>query len=185
MCVGLAYRQALQRPNVFFRCSGQVPLVELLCIRYALKGDAHVSTWRKVQITASTLLGTVYNRAICHSAALHANMHPTASQGNTNAKGSFAPVWIDCDAGSDDALGTRMCLLINISFLHMHTLKDSNPAGILLAARANIVGISSVRGNTVGRNTARSCTDPIQNLLTKCPKLARMQSKCRGTSSGF
>ncbi|KAL3158814.1 hypothetical protein ABBQ32_011540 [Trebouxia sp. C0010 RCD-2024] len=126
MCLGLAHRQTLQRRTVFISGGGQVSLAESLCCRYALNGGARLSTWTtKLHCTASAFLGSICNRAICHTAALHASMHPEPAQASSSAKGLFAPVWIDCDAGSDDALG------------------------ILVAARANIVGISSVRGNTV------------------------------------
>lgn len=106
MCLGLAYRQTLQGRTVFISYSGRVSLAESLCYRYALNGGANLSTWAtKVHCGASALLGSVCNRAICHTAALHASMHPKPAQANSSAKGLLAPVWIDCDAGSDDALG--------------------------------------------------------------------------------
>ncbi|KAL3135647.1 hypothetical protein ABBQ38_006128 [Trebouxia sp. C0009 RCD-2024] len=143
MCLGLAYRQTLQGRTVFISYSGRVSLAESLCYRYALNGGANLSTWAtKVHCGASALLGSVCNRAICHTAALHASMHPKPAQANSSAKGLLAPVWIDCDAGSDDALG------------------------ILVAARANIVGISSVRGNTAAEQVSKN----VLRVLSLCSR---------------
>ncbi len=48
------------------------------------------------------------------SVYLHASMHMRSIAGPAMAKMSGDPIWIDCDAGSDDALGTNAAL--NASF---------------------------------------------------------------------
>lgn len=155
MCLVLAWRQVVQRPTAFFRSRGQHPLTELLSCRHA--SEDSLSDRKRIQSPNLSFLRTGFHKTYVHCEALHASMQPmTASKANSNFKSSSAPVWIDCDSGSDDALGIA-CLLaspeehVDKPILAHHVNKAS--AGILLAARANVVGISSVRGNTVRRDT--------------------------------
>lgn len=62
--------------------------------------------------------------------------------GPAMANWSGDPIWIDCDAGPDDTVG------------------------IMLAAGANLVGISSVRGNTA----AEQVSENVLRVLTLCSR---------------
>lgn len=78
------------------------------------------------------------------SVYLHAiaSMHGRSIAGRAVAKTSGIPIWVDCDAGSDDAVG------------------------IMLAVGANLVGISSVRGNTA----AEQVSNNVLRVLTLCSR---------------
>ena len=109
MCLVLAWRQVVQRPTAFFRSRGQHPLTELLSCRHA--SEDSLSDRKRIQSPNLSFLRTGFHKTYVHCEALHASMQPmTASKANSNFKSSSAPVWIDCDSGSDDALGIA-CLL--------------------------------------------------------------------------
>lgn len=78
------------------------------------------------------------------SVYLHAiaSMHGRSIAGRAVANTSGIPIWVDCDAGSDDAVG------------------------IMLAVVANLVGISSVRGNTA----AEQVSNNVLRVLTLCSR---------------
>lgn len=113
MCLVIAWRQVVLGPTAFFRARGQHPLIELLNCRHACEdslSDAH-RLRKRVQSPSSTFLRTGCHKLYFPCEALHASMQPmTASKANFNIKSSSAPVWIDCDAGSDDALGIAWLL---------------------------------------------------------------------------
>ena len=104
MCLGLACRQVLQNPPAFFTCRGQLVLNELLKCRHTFGGS--LSDREKTQSSRLIFLRTGCYRTNYHREALQASMpSKMASKANSNVKRSSAPVWVDCDAGSDDALG--------------------------------------------------------------------------------
>lgn len=157
MCAGLACWQVLQRPTALFRAKGQDSLAELLNCRYSL-GET-LSDRKKAQSPTFLFASIGCLSSTYHCEALHASMQPMlAGKANSDLKLSSAPVWIDCDAGSDDALGIAPLPAPPEEQLYKFIPKTQYAsAGILLAARSNIVGISSVRGNTVQRDTPCSC----------------------------
>ena len=89
-------------------------------------------------------------------------MHTTAS---TVVGASAAPIWVDCDAGSDDALGMEHFVCIAPAAaqrsLIVPCVTTKVTTGMLLAARANIFGVSAVRGNTV-RKHQNEATQPAR-----------------------
>lgn len=157
MCLRLACRQVLQRPTAFVTSRGQLVLTELLNYRHTCADS--LSDRKKAE--RSTFLRTGCHTTFQHCEALHASMTPTTtSKANSDFNRSSAPVWIDCDAGSDDALGIA-CLLVSpqkhsLVPMQQHIISLAS-AGIILAARANVVGVSPVRGNAVGTNRMCSC----------------------------
>ena len=103
MC-GLACRQVLQRPSALFAATGQVSLTELRNCRYRL-GET-LSDRKKAQSPTSLFASTGCISSTYRLEALHASVQRImAGKAKSDLKLSSAPVWIDCDAGSDDALG--------------------------------------------------------------------------------
>lgn len=101
MCAGLAYRQVLQRPSAFFTATGQVS-AELRNCRYPL--GQSLSDWKKAQSPTDLFASTGFLSSTYRFEALHPSVQLIMA-GKADLKLSSAPVWIDCDAGSDDALG--------------------------------------------------------------------------------
>lgn len=155
MCAGLACRQVLQRPTAFITATSHGSLAELLNCRYPLRES--LSDWKKAQCPSFLSSNTGCLSSTYHCEALHASMQPImAGNADCDLKLLSAPVWIDCDAGSDDALGIAHLLAPPEEKLYQVKAQYAS-AGILVAARSNIVGISSVRGNTVQRHIPCSC----------------------------
>ena len=186
MCIGIACRHVWRKPTAIFTSSGQLCLAELLNCRHNFGHS--LCDRKKEQSPSSACLRSGCHRTNHHCKAVHASMQlMTASQANPNVKRSSAPVWIDCDAGADDALGIAWLLASPEEHMDkpipMAPYINKASAGILLAAQANVRGISSVRGNTVGGDTKCSCR-PVELLSNKYHKFARLQSKCPRMSSG-
>ena len=109
MCIGIACRHVSRTQTAIFTSNGQVCLAELLNCRHKFRHT--LCDRKKKQNPVSACLRTGCHRTYHHCEALQACMHPvTASKANSNSKQPSSAVWIDCDAGSDDALGTAWLL---------------------------------------------------------------------------